>query len=343
MSTTVADRLHADGKDVNKLVYSFDSTSPWKYFAQGHPMASSVEKGKRILATRHKLQKIYVAKNRRMIHRRKNAAFKDINELLLTCCNSGCLLRGGAFQARILIRNQRNTVYSKSYNEQNYLLSRLMEIRVTVGGKRRVTYKIPTLGTVCRTAFRKCFGLSLSKIGVLLKKIHLDGPSIEPDQRGQRPPRRFLPHVKNKVIDFICSYEASESHYRRSRTNAKKYFDSKVSMRQMWSEFLRKNATLKTTSLRQNNKGPVLSFSAFRKIFNCELKEVLSFRKARQDTCQTCDSNINKLNEEMKKTGQHRSEDEISRLRNERQSHLRQGDVRFASLKYDVTILATKV
>lgn len=52
---------------------------------------------------------------------------------------------------------------------------------------------------------------------------------------------------------------------------------------------------------------------------------------------------MNNLNIEKKKTGHHRSEDEISRLRNERHSHLRESETRFASLKYDVTILATKV
>ena len=338
-----ADVLHSDENNINKLVYKFDSARPWQYFVHGDPIASSVEKGRRKLVTNHKFQKTYVPKDRRTTFRRKNAAFSDMNKLLLTCCHSGCLLRRGVFQTRTIIRAQRNTVYQKSYNEQNYLFSKLMEIRVTVGGKRRATYTIPPLGKVCRTAFRKCYGLSASKIQVLLKKIHPDNPSVEPDQRGKRTPRKFLPHVKNMVIDFTCSYDASESHYRKSRTNAKKYFDSKVSMCQMWSKFLKENPDLKTTSLRRNNKGPVLSFSSFRNIFNSKLKEVLSFRKARQDTCQTCNNIFNKLKEQMKKTGRHRSEDEICRLRNQRQSHLRESEARFASLKYDVTILATKV
>ena len=220
------DSLHGDGRDPNDLVYKFDSTRPWQYFVHGGPVASSVEKGRRKLVTSRKFQKTYVAKDRRTILRRKNAPFRDINQLLLTCCHSGCLLRRGAFLTRNIIRGQRNTVYQKSYNEQNYFLSKLMEIKVTEGGKRRVDYTIPRLGKVCRTAFRKCYGFSSSKIQLLLKKIHLDDPSVEPDQRGQRTPRKFLPLVKNMVINFICSYEASESHYRKSRTNAKKYFDS---------------------------------------------------------------------------------------------------------------------
>ena len=134
-------------------------------------------------------QKKYVAKDRQTTLRQKIAAFRDTN-------HSGCLLRRGAFQTRIIIRAQRNTVYQKSYNEQNYLFSKLMDIRVTVGGDRRVTYTIPPLGKVCRTAFRKCYGLSENKIRVLLKIIHLDNPSVEPDQRGHRTARKFLPPVK---------------------------------------------------------------------------------------------------------------------------------------------------
>ena len=71
-------------------------------------------------------------------------------------------------------------IYQKSYSEQNYLFSKLIEVRVTIRGKRRVTYSIPTLGKVFKTTFRKCYGVS-SKIGVLLKNIQPDSPPTEPD------------------------------------------------------------------------------------------------------------------------------------------------------------------
>ena len=41
----------------------------------------------------------------------------------------------------------------------------------------------------------------------------------------------------------------------------------------------------------------------FKQEFLYKVKDMLSFRKERQDTCQMCDNNINKLNEEIKKTG----------------------------------------
>ena len=169
-SSIRTEALHSDEEDLNKLVNNFDSTRPWQYFVHGDPIASSVEKGRRKLVTSHEFQKTYVPKDRRTTLRWNNAAFNDLNRLLLTCCHSGCLLRRGVFQTRTIILAQRNTVYQKSYNEQNYLFSKLMEIRETVGGKRRVTYAILPLGKVSRTAFRKCNGLSSNKIQVLLKK-----------------------------------------------------------------------------------------------------------------------------------------------------------------------------
>ena len=66
-------------------------------------------------------------------------------------------------------------------------------------------------------------------------------------------------------------------------------------MKKMWREFVSKNPDLKTTSLRRKNKGQVISFSTFRNLFTQELRDLFSFRKARQDTCQTCDKRENGL------------------------------------------------
>ena len=68
------------------------------------------------------VKKFYVTKKNRF-QRRKNAAFNNINQLLLTCCESGCLFRRGpACNMKALIRDQRNMLYQKTYNEQNCLL-----------------------------------------------------------------------------------------------------------------------------------------------------------------------------------------------------------------------------
>ena len=133
-------------------------------------------------------------------------------------------------------------LYQKTYNEQNYVFLKLMKVGVMPSGKHEVSYTIPTLGGVCKMAFRKCYGISDSKIRVLLKKMDLARPSIELQKRGRTTPQRLLPEARHKVIDFILSHEASASHYCRARTHGRKYFNSNVLMKKMWGEFVRQPA-----------------------------------------------------------------------------------------------------
>lgn len=205
-------------------------------------------------------------------------------------------------------------------------------------------YHIPSLGKVCRTSFPKLYGISKSKIEVLLKKIDQDGLFIETDRRGRKTPRKLLPKARDVVIDFILSYDATKSHYRRARSGCKKYFDSNILMRQMWPAFVREHPQLITTSLKSKNKGPVISFSTVRNIFNRELKDGLSFRKFRVDTCQECDKCENRLDKLRSLNNRFsKQDDEIRDLITHRSLHLRGSEVRFASLRYDVSVLATKV
>lgn len=53
----------------------------------------------------------------------------------------------------------------------------------------------------------------------------------------------------------------------------------------MWFEFVCEYFYLMIISLKNKNKGFVISFLIFRNIFNRELKDVLSFRKFRVDIC----------------------------------------------------------
>ena len=98
---------------------------------------------------RTKLKKICL-KRERTIATRKNRAYAALTSMPLLCsCNQGCLMRPGAIEARqIMIRQQRNKLFHKSYIEQNYILSKLMEVRLCPSGLRRIRYHIPDLGQV---------------------------------------------------------------------------------------------------------------------------------------------------------------------------------------------------
>ena len=152
----------------------------------------------------------------------------------------------GASETRQLIRRLRQTFFQNSYDEQNYILLRLIEVKVCPSGIRRVSYKIPSLGTVCRGAFEKCYGFSKAKMRVLLNKMDAENVSIQQDMRGRHGNNAFklLPNARKAVIDYICSYNASESHYRGEKS-AKRYFDSHLSMRRMWRDFIAKTLILR--------------------------------------------------------------------------------------------------
>ena len=72
-------------------------------------------------------------------------------------------MRRPSHECRQMIRDLRAAFYQKSYNEQNYVLLGLMEVRVCPTGRRTITYRVPTLGTVCRGAFQICYGFSRKK------------------------------------------------------------------------------------------------------------------------------------------------------------------------------------
>ena len=77
-----------------------------------------------------------------------------------------------------------------------------------------------------------------------------------------------------------------------------------------------------------------------------ELRDLFSFCKARQDTCQTCDkleTGLKGLENEKKRTGNKAIDVQISKLLAEKALHKRESEVRFASLKYDFNVLASKL
>ena len=204
-----ASNTHHPERNLQNLVYHFNPQTPWVYFRHGPPLASSVERSRK--QHRPKLKKVYHHERKR-ITARKNRSHREIARMSLLCsCDSGCLMRRPAIESFELIRLQRQTFYTKSYNEQNYILFRQMEVKLCASGRRRVIYQVPSIGVVCRGAFKKFYGFSNAKIKVLLRKIQADGVSIEQDMRGRHRNNamRLLPEARRAVTDFIVSKNAT--------------------------------------------------------------------------------------------------------------------------------------
>lgn len=106
-------------------------------------------------------------------------------------------------------------------------------------------------------------------------------------------------------------------------------------MRRMWQDFCATHPNFTANCSRIRNKGPVISFQQ-------DLRDTLSFRKARMDSCQYCDrtqNSISQISSEIK-AGHSRRAGEVERLKTELELHLRESEVRLASLKYDMLVLS---
>ena len=175
--------------------------------------------------------------------------------------------------------------------------------------------------------------LSDEKIKVLLKLLQADGVSLEEDLRGRHGNNamKLLPEARKAVVDFIISKDTSVSHYRRARTR-KKYFDCNVSIWKMWPDFVAENPNFQTNHSVSRNKGS----------FREDLSDVLSFRKARVDTCQYCDQTINKINVLSQSLTNPRRRAQLQELKEAHAIHLWESEVRFASMKYDMIVLSKR-
>jgi len=95
--------------NVNHLMYTFDVEDPWKYFPDGVPVASSVERGRK--QTRPKYTKIYISKQKKTFTAKKNRAHGDIAKMCLLCsCEQDCLMKQGQpRETRLMIQQLRQT------------------------------------------------------------------------------------------------------------------------------------------------------------------------------------------------------------------------------------------
>ena len=147
-------------RNLDHLLYKPNVENPWGY--RGNPaVSSSVTRGTTckvpVMTKRYERKK--------PSHLRKNAPFRDPSKIARTCCTK-CCLNG---MSNDFIRKQRE-IYNYSYKDVNYGLMKLIKVTIRMSGLRKLEYTIPSLGQVCKTAFKKCFALSSKKLYVLLDK-----------------------------------------------------------------------------------------------------------------------------------------------------------------------------
>ena len=219
--------------------YHFNPQTQWVYFWHGAPLASSAERSRK--KRQPKFKKFY-HDERKTITACKNRSHREIARMSLLClCGSGCLMRRPATESFELIRLQRQNFYTKSYNEQNYILHRQIEVKLCASDRRWVTYKVPSIGLVCPGAVKKVYGFSNAKLRSSLEKYK---------------PMVFLLNqtweegIEKTQWDFCLKHEGQSqtSSFRNKRVShtteeRENYFDSNESMRKMWRDFVTENRT----------------------------------------------------------------------------------------------------
>ena len=136
--------------------------------------------------------------------------------------------------------------------------------------------------------------------------------------------RERLPRRPERPLWILCFCIARQNHTTEEREQGKDILNL-VFQCTICGQIL----LLSTLILKQ---GPGICYSKFREISIEDLSDI-SFRKALVDTCQLCDRYQKKMKPEAVGS-------RLQQYAEEQQRHLLESEVRFASLKYDVIILA---
>lgn len=110
---------------------------------------------------------------------------------------------------------------------------------------------------------------------MLSEKINSNDRSVK-DGRGGKKGRE--PQWKEKIMEYIRSKPAQESHYSRNGAPNKKYLAAELSVVKLYKGFLGKQ--------RDESTKPPVSGQWSNKIFLTKFN--LSFKPPRVDTCRTC-------------------------------------------------------
>lgn len=133
---------------------------------------------------------------------------------------------------------------------------------------------------VCKSFFKKVLQISEGRIENCVQKKRSSAGTCAVDLRGKHSSRKKTPANKlQHVVKFINSMPHYESHYTRNTTNEKKFLDSNLNMKILYSEY--KNYC------NEHGIEPV-SMYMFRDTFYRKFN--LRFKPPAQDTCDYCNN-----------------------------------------------------
>ena len=150
---------------------------------------------------------------------------------------------------------------------------------VTVYGDRIFIYK---------EAFCALHSITQSKVRFICDKVRLGKTSPSPCNRGRHSnrPSRLQPEAIQHICEHIASFPVDESHYSRHSNTNRKYLSATLTVPQMY--------TLYVNWCSEKAIEPASSRS-YRDIFTTRFN--LAFGSLRSDTCTTCDSKSEGLEE----------------------------------------------
>ena len=138
MASVPNNERHVSEVNAKHLLYRFDFNDPWKYFSDGAPVASSVERGRK-KSSKHK--KIYISKQKKTFTARKNRAHRGIGKMCLLCsCKQDCLMRQPR-ETRLMIQQLRQRLFGKTTTSKTTCSHgkwRLKSAPVVSGGLRTI-------------------------------------------------------------------------------------------------------------------------------------------------------------------------------------------------------------
>ena len=179
---------------------------------------------------------------------------------------------------------------------------------------------------VCRQAFINIHGITPGRV-THLAHFAATSPTPPVDKRGKQPNQRAKGEdVRQQIHAHIRSFPTVESHYGRAKaTKGRKFLSSSLSVAVMHELYLEKYEPDVAARLgRGEEASPVVTYEYYRQYFNTHFN--LSFGVPRTDTCACCDE----LNVAL---GDTKDAEEVHRLQQEKQEHLRKAQQFYAELR----------